>query len=58
MRIKWNFRNQTSENFSEFQLFKVKLTWKPPIWHPNLEVFVSPVEEDLFKLTDRAEVYT
>ena len=56
MRIKWNFRKQTSENFGALQLFRVKLTWKPPIGHPNLEVFVSPV--DLFKLTDRAEVYS
>ena len=26
MRIKWNFRNEPSENFSEFLSFKFKLT--------------------------------
>ena len=52
MRIKWNFRNEPSENFSETPVFRLKSSWKPPKGHPNLEVFLSKVEEELFKLVE------
>ena len=39
MRIKWYFRNEISENFSEKPAFTPKSKWKPPKGHPSLEVF-------------------
>ena len=52
MRIKWNFRNEPSQNFSETPAFRVKSSWKPPKGHPNLEVFLSKIEEELFKIIE------
>ena len=49
MRIKWHFRNEPSENFSEIPSFKPKSSWKPPNANLNLEMFLSKVEQDLFK---------
>ena len=49
MRIKWHFRNELSENFSEIPSFRPKSSWKPPKGNPNLEMFLSKVEQDLFK---------
>ena len=49
MRIKWHFRNEPSDNFSEIPAFRPKSSWKPPLGHPNLEVFLSSIEEELFK---------
>ena len=49
MRIKWHFRNEPSENFSEIPSFRPKSSWKPPKGNPNLELFLSKVEQDLFK---------
>ena len=40
MRIKWYFRNEISENFSEKPAFTPKSKWKPPKGHPSLEVFL------------------
>ena len=48
IRIKCNFGNEPSENFSEFPLFKVKSTWKPPMGHSDLEVSLSQIEEVFF----------
>ena len=47
MRIKWNFRNEPSQNFSETPTFRVKSSWKPPKGHLNLEVILSKIEEQL-----------
>ena len=47
MRLKWHFRNEPSENFSETPAFKPKSTWKPPNGHACLEVFLSQVEKEL-----------
>ena len=47
MRIKRLFRNEPSD--SEIPLFRPKSSWKPPTRHPNLEVFLSSVEQELFK---------
>ena len=49
MRIKWHFRNDLSEDFSQIPGFRPKSAWKPPTGHPNLEVFLSCVEHDIFK---------
>ena len=31
------------------QTFSLKSNWKPPEGHPNLEVFLSQIENELFK---------
>ena len=51
MRIKWNFRNEPSQNFSNVPVFSQKSSWKPPVGHPNLEVFLSQRESELIKET-------
>ena len=48
MRTKWNFRNEPSQDFSVTPAFARKSSWKPPLGHPNLEVFLSQVESELF----------
>ena len=42
IRTKWNFRNKPSQDFAR------KFSWKPPLGHPNLKVFLSQVESELF----------
>ena len=49
MRIKWHFRNEPLYNFSKIPTFGPKSSWKPSSGHPNLEVFLSSVEQELFK---------
>ena len=49
MRIKWNFRNESSQDFHIASAFARKSSWKPPLGHSNLEVFLSQVESELFK---------
>ena len=49
MRIKWYFRNEPPESFSTIPAFRSKSSWKPPTGHPNLEVFLSSVEKQLFE---------
>ena len=38
MRLKWHFRNEP------------KSSWNPPTGHPNLEVFLSQIEHELFQI--------
>ena len=49
MRIKWNFRNEPSEDFSDTPAFRPKSSWKPPPGHPGLELFLSQIEKDIFE---------
>ena len=50
MRIKWHFENEASENFSTIAAFRSKSSWKPATGHhPNLGVFLSSVEKELFE---------
>ena len=44
MQIKWRFKNETSEGFSEITSLRPKSSWKPPKGNPNLEMFLSKVE--------------
>ena len=47
MRIKRNFQNESTDEFSEstlIDIIKVESTWKL-LGHPNLEVFLSNVED-------------
>ena len=39
VRIRWNFRDQPSEDFSDKPVFRPKSNWKPPPGHPGLELF-------------------
>ena len=47
MRIKWNFRSKLSQDFSETPAFRMKSSWKSLKGHPNLEVFLSKIKEEL-----------
>ena len=49
MRIKWHFENEPSENFRTIAAFRSKSSWKPPTGHPNLGVFLSSAEKELFE---------
>ena len=49
MHIKWNFRNEPSEGFSDTPAFCPKSSWKPPPGHPGLESFLSQIEKDIFE---------
>ena len=51
MHLKWYFRNVTP-NFSEVPAFRPKSSWNPLKRHPNLEVFLSEVEKELFTVVD------
>ena len=58
MRIKWHFRNEISEDFSEVPAFPPKSSWNPPQGHPNLEVYLSQVENELFSIADEPIRYS
>ena len=58
MRIKWHFRNEISEDFSEVPAFSPKSSWNPPQGHPNLEVYLSQVENELFSIADEPIRYS
>ena len=45
--IKWYFRNDISENYSEKPGFTPKSKWKPPKGHSRLEVFLNQIEKEL-----------
>ena len=51
MRIKWHFRNEPFKNFSVIP-FRSKSFWKLPKRNPNFEIFLSKVEQDLFKMIE------
>ena len=50
MRTKLFFRNKPTPQFSEVPAFSPKSSWKPPRGHPNLEVFLSQLENEIFKM--------
>ena len=58
IRTKWNFRNEPSQDFSIVPVFSRKSPWKPPLRYPNLEVFLSQVESELFKETQDSLRYS
>ena len=45
---KWNFRNESTNNFGEIPAFRPKSGWKPPKGHAGLEAFLSREEKELF----------
>ena len=48
IRIKWNFRNEPSEDFPDKPAFRPKSSLKPPPGHPGLELFLSQIEKLIF----------
>ena len=52
MRVEWYFWNEPSKSFSNKPVFCCKSDWKPPEGHPNLEVFLSQIEDELFKMVE------
>ena len=58
MRIKWHFQNEISEHFSEVPVFSPKSSRNPPQGHPNLEVYLSQVENELFSIADEPIRYS
>ena len=38
MHIRWNFRDQPSEDFSDKPVFCPKSNWEPPHGHPGLQL--------------------
>ena len=43
------FQESVHSKFSETSVFKPKSTWKPPMGHDNVEVFLSQMEHEIFK---------
>ena len=48
MRIRWNFRDQPSEDFSDKPAFRPKSNWKPPQVMLAWELFLSQLEKEIF----------
>ena len=57
MRLIWHFRDEP-DTFSETPAFRPKSTWVPPKGHPCLEVFLSQVEAELFKMSSSSIRYS
>ena len=57
MHLKWHFRD-VPDRFSETPAFRPKSTWVPPKGHPCLEVFLSQVEAELFKMSSSSIRYS
>ena len=51
-------RNEPSENVSKIPSFRSKSSWKPAKGNPNLEMFLSKVEQDLFKTIETPVRYS
>ena len=52
MRVKWHFWNEPSKYFSKKPAFSPKSSCKPPERHPNLKVFLSQIENELFQTAE------
>ena len=51
MHTKCFFRNEPTSQFSEVPAFSPKSSWKLPKGHPKLEVFLSQMEKEIFKMS-------
>ena len=43
----------TVNTFSEIPSFTTKSSWKPPRGYPNLKVFLSQIEHEIFKTCEK-----
>lgn len=50
MRVNWNFPNEQSKSFNKKPAFSPKPNWKNPEGYPNLEMFLSQIEDKFLKL--------
>ena len=53
MRLRWHFRNEPTQEFSNIPAFAPKSSWNPPEGHPIIEVFLSQIEHELFQVSDK-----
>ena len=51
MRTKLYFKDKPTKEFSNIPAFSPKSTWTPPNGHPNLEVYLSQIENEVFKIS-------
>ena len=58
MRLKWYFREEPTPFLSEQSSFSPKSSWSPPEGHSNLEVFLSQIEHELFRIPDKSLTYS
>ena len=58
MRLKWNFGDEPTPFFSEQPSFSPKSSWSLTVGHPNLEVFLSQIEQELFRIPDKSLTYS
>ena len=54
MILKWHFWDEPTCNFRETPNFKTKSSWNSPKGPPNLEIYLSQVEGEQFKIADSA----
>ena len=57
MRLKWHFRDEPDTS-SETPAFRTKSAWVPYKGHPCLEVFLSQLEAELFKMSSSSIRYS
>ena len=50
MLTKWFFRNEPKLQFSEVPAFSPKSSWEPPKGHSSLGIFLSQLENEIFKM--------
>ena len=58
MRLKWYFRNEATEDFSETSSFRFKSSWKPPQGNASLKLFLSQIERELFEIPKKRLDYS
>ena len=58
MRIKQHFRNEPTQDFSNTPAFTPKSSLNPSKSHPNIEVFLSQIEHELFHVSDKSLPYS
>ena len=58
VRTKWHFWNEPTHNFSNVPYVKFKSKWSPPKGHPAIEIFLSKVENELLKVTEKVSGYS
>ena len=56
MHLKWHFRKEPTPEFSDRPAFSAKSD-HPPMGHPNLGVFLSQIEHELFQIPDKCLPY-
>ena len=46
---KYHFRNEQIPEFIEIPIFSPMYTWEPPMGDLDVEVFLSQIEDEVFK---------